>query len=109
MSAGKKIIDGSHPEMKAIFFNQENIDCCCGNRISFTKIIHGFVFVPGMKRVHEMLQDKSGYNFVPGTAVCLTTSKIVSQHQKVISAIIFQFCTITDKKIIVPQTRFRIP
>ena len=22
-----------------------------------------------------MLQDKSGYNFVPGTAVCLTTSK----------------------------------
>jgi hypothetical protein len=33
------------------------------------------VFAPGMKRVHEMLQDKSGYNFVPGTAVCLTTSK----------------------------------
>ena len=28
-----------------------------------------------MKRVCEMLQDKSGYNFVPGTAVCLTTSK----------------------------------
>jgi hypothetical protein len=69
------IIDGSHPEMKAIYFNQENIDCCCGNGISFTKITHGFVFVPGMKRVREMIQDKSGYNFVPGTAVCLTTSK----------------------------------
>jgi len=69
------IIDGAHPEMKAIFFNEENIDRCCGNRISFTKIIHGFVFAPGMKRVHEMLQDKSGYNFVQGTAVCLTTSK----------------------------------
>ena len=69
------IIDGSHPEMKAIYFNQENIDWCCGNGISFTKITHGFVFVPGMKRVCEMLQDKSGYNFIPGTAVCLTTSK----------------------------------
>ena len=28
-----------------------------------------------MKLVCEMLQDKSGYNLVPGTAVCLTTSK----------------------------------
>jgi hypothetical protein len=61
--------------MKAIYFNQENIDWCCGNGISFTKITHGFVFVPGMKRVCEMLQDKSGYKFVPGTAVCLPTSK----------------------------------
>ena len=69
------IIDGSHPEMKAIYFNQENIDWCCGNGISFTKITHGFVFVPGMKRVREILQDKSGYKFVLGTAVCLTTSK----------------------------------
>jgi hypothetical protein len=69
------IIDGAHPEMKAIYFNQENINWCCGCEISFTKITHGFVFVPGMKRVHEMLQDKSGFNFVPGTAVCLTTSK----------------------------------
>ena len=69
------IIDGSHPDMKAIYFNQENIDWCCGNGISFTKITHGFVFAPGMKRVREMLQDNSGYNFVPGTAVCLTTSK----------------------------------
>jgi hypothetical protein len=69
------IIDGAHPETKAVYFNQENIDWCCGNRISFTKITHGFVFVPGMKRVHEMLQNKSGYNLVPGTAVCLTTSK----------------------------------
>jgi len=69
------IIDGAHPEMKAIFFDQENIDWCCGQGISFTKITHGFVFVPGMKRVHEMLQDKSRYNFVPGTAVCLTTIK----------------------------------
>ena len=69
------IIDGSHPEMKAIYFNQENIDWCCGDGISFTKITHGFVFVPGMKRVCEMLQDKSGYNFIPRTAVCLTTSK----------------------------------
>jgi hypothetical protein len=60
--------------MKAIYFNQENIDWCCGRVISFTKITHGFVFVPGMKRVHEMFQDKSGFNFVPGTAVCLTTS-----------------------------------
>jgi len=28
-----------------------------------------------MKRVCEMLQDNSGHNLVPGTAVCLTTSK----------------------------------
>ena len=28
-----------------------------------------------MKRVREMLQDNSGHNLVPGTAVCLTTSK----------------------------------
>lgn len=69
------IIDGAHPEMRAIYFNQENIDWCCGQGISFNKIRHGFVFVPGMKRVHEMLQDKTGFNYVPGTAVCLTTSK----------------------------------
>jgi hypothetical protein len=69
------IIDGSHPEMKAIYFNQANIDWRCGNGISFTKITHGFVFAPGTKRVREILQDKSGYQFVPGTAVCLTTSK----------------------------------
>ena len=25
------IINWSHPEMKAIYFNQENIDLCCGN------------------------------------------------------------------------------
>jgi hypothetical protein len=69
------IIDGAHPETKAIFFNQENNDWCCGNGISFTKITYGFVFIQGMKRVREMLQDKSEYNFVPWTAVCLTTSK----------------------------------
>ena len=28
-----------------------------------------------MKRVLEIPQDKSGYNLVPGTSVCLTTSK----------------------------------
>ncbi len=61
--------------MKAIYFNQENIDGCCGNGLTFIKITHCFVFVPEMKRVHEMLQDMSGYNFVPGTAVCLTTIK----------------------------------
>ncbi len=69
------IIDGAHPEMKPMYFNQENIDWCCGNGISFIKITHGFVFVPGMKRVHEMLQDKSGFNLIAGMAVCLTTSK----------------------------------
>ena len=58
------IIDRAHPEMKAIYFIKENVDWCCGNGISFTKITHDFVFVPGMKRLHEMLQDKSGYNFV---------------------------------------------
>jgi len=69
------IIDRAHPEMRAIYFNQENIDWCWRQGISFNRIMHGFVFVPGMKRVHEMLQDKSGFNFVPGKAVCLTTSK----------------------------------
>jgi len=43
------IIDGAHPEMKAIYVNQENIDWCSGNGLTFTKITHGFVFVPGMK------------------------------------------------------------
>ena len=78
------IVDGAHPEMKAVYFNQENIGWCCGNRISFTKITHGFVFVPGMKRVSEMLPNKSGYNFVPGTAVCLTSSKRKRNRGKMI-------------------------
>jgi len=69
------IIDVAHPEMKAIYFHQENIDWCCGNGLSFTKITHGFVFVPGRNKVLEMLQDISGYNLVLGTAVCLTTCK----------------------------------
>ena len=47
-------------------------DWCCGNDLKLGKINQGFVFVPGRKRVLEMLQDKSGYHIVPGTAVCLT-------------------------------------
>jgi hypothetical protein len=66
------IIDGAHPEMKAMHFNKENIDWCCGNDLKLGKINQGFVFVPGRKRVLEMLRDKSGYHIVPGTAVCLT-------------------------------------
>jgi hypothetical protein len=66
------IIDGAHPEMKAMLFNKENIDWCCGNDLKLGKINQGFVFVPGRKRVLQMLQDKSGYHIVPGTAVCLT-------------------------------------
>ena len=66
------IIDGSHPEKKAIYFNKQNIDWCFGHELSFQKISCGFVFVPGRKRVLEMFQDKSGYHYVPGTAVCLT-------------------------------------
>jgi hypothetical protein len=60
------IIDGTHPDMRLIHFNQENIDWCCGNRLSFTKITHGFV-------VLETPKEKSPYNSVPGTAVRLTT------------------------------------
>ena len=47
------IFDGSHLEMKAIYFNQENIDWCCGNRISFTKITHGLFFLQGQKECME--------------------------------------------------------
>jgi hypothetical protein len=49
---------GAHPEMKAIYFLQENIDWCCGNSLSFTKITHDFVFAPGRNRVLETSQDK---------------------------------------------------
>ena len=66
------IIDGAHPEMKAMHFNKENIDWCCGNDLKLEKINEGFGFVPGRKRVLEMLNDKSGYDLVQGTAVCLT-------------------------------------
>jgi hypothetical protein len=41
------IIDGSHPEMKAIYFNQENIDWCCGDGISFTNITLFFLLFQG--------------------------------------------------------------
>ena len=68
------IIDGAHPEMKAMKFSQENIDWCCGEEISFEKISRGFAFVPGRKRVLEMLNDKAENNMVPGTALCLTKS-----------------------------------
>jgi len=68
------IIDGAHPEMKAMHFNKENIDWCCGNDLKLKKINEGFGFVPGRKRVLEMLNDKSGYDLVQGTTVCLTKS-----------------------------------
>jgi hypothetical protein len=54
--------------------HQRANDWSCGIGLGFTKISHGFVFVPGGNRVLEMLQDKSLYNLVPGTAVCLTNS-----------------------------------
>ena len=66
------IIDGAHPEMKAMYFNEENIDWCCGNDLKLEKINLGFGFVPGRKRVLEMFNDKSRYHVVKGTAVCLT-------------------------------------
>ena len=74
------IIDGAHPQMKAMKFSQENIDWCCGEEISFTKIEFGFAFVPGKKRVLEMLTDKAGYNVVPGTSLCLTTTPKTSKR-----------------------------
>ena len=43
------IIDGSHPEKKAIYFNKQNIDWCFGHELSFQKISCGFVFVAGRK------------------------------------------------------------
>jgi hypothetical protein len=57
--------------MKSMKFSQETIDWCCGEEISFKKITCGFAFVPGKKRVLEMLNDKAGYNVVPGTSLCL--------------------------------------
>ena len=68
------IIDGAHPEVKAIAFKDENIDWCCGEELSFDKIIDGFAFVPGRNRELEMFNDDSGYHLVPGTAVCLRSS-----------------------------------
>ena len=63
-----------HPKMKAIYLNQENNDWCYGHGLSFTVITYGFVFDPGRNRFLEMLQDKSGFDLVPGMAVCLTNS-----------------------------------
>ena len=68
------IIDGAHPGEKAMIFNKENIDWCCGEALSFDKIAYGFAFVPGRKRVLEMFNDDSGYHSIPGTAVCLTSN-----------------------------------
>ena len=68
------IIDGAHPELKAMNFSKENMDWCCGKELSFDKITYGFAFVPGWNRVCEMFNDDSGYHLVPGTAVCLTSS-----------------------------------
>jgi hypothetical protein len=66
------IIDGAHTEVKAMNFSQENMDWCCGKELSFDKITYGFTIVPRKNRVFEMFNDKSGYDLVPGTAVCLT-------------------------------------
>ena len=49
------------------------------------KITYGFGFVPVMKREREMLQDKSGYNLVPVTTVCLTSSMRKRNRGKMIS------------------------
>lgn len=74
------IIDGAHPQMKAMKLSQENIDWCCGEEISFKKVACGFAFVPGKKRVLEMLTDKAGFNVVPGTSLCLTTTPKTSKR-----------------------------
>ncbi len=74
MWAEYHIIDGAHPEVKAITFNKENIDWCCGEELSFDKITYGFAFVHWRKRVFEMFNDDSGYHLVPGTFGCLTSS-----------------------------------
>ncbi len=68
------IIDGAHPEVKAIIFNKENMDWCCGEELSFDKITNGFALVPGKSRVFGMFNAKSGYHLVQGTALCLTSS-----------------------------------
>ena len=68
------IIDGAHPELKAVNFSQENMDWCGDKELSFDKITNSFAFVPGRNRVFEMFNSKSGYHLVPGTAVYLTCS-----------------------------------
>ena len=68
------IIEGAHPELKAMNFSKENMDWCCGNELSFDKITYGFSFVPGWNRECEMFNDDSGYHLVPRTAVCLPNS-----------------------------------
>ena len=45
------IIDGAHPELKAMNFRKENMDWCCGKELSFDKITYGFAFVPWWNRV----------------------------------------------------------
>ena len=68
------IIDGTYHAIKAIYFNQENIDWCCGNELSFNKISYVVVFVLRRTQVFEMFHDESGYNLVAGIAVCLRNS-----------------------------------
>ena len=54
----------------------------CGNELCFNKITDGFAFLHGRQQAFEMFCDKSGYNLVPGTAVCLTNTNIMKKRKK---------------------------
>ena len=53
------IIDGSHPQLKAIEFSLDNLNWCCGGTNSFSVVSEGFVLCPLQKRTKEIVDNWS--------------------------------------------------
>jgi hypothetical protein len=75
------IVDGAHPELKAMQFTRDNIRWCCGDDTQST--FEGFAFFPG-KRLSKRLLRQVGQGVRNGSkiSVCLGKNVTVPKHYK---------------------------
>ena len=73
------IVDGAHPELKAMQFTRDNIRWCCGDDTQST--FEGFAFFPG-KRLSKRLLRQVGQGVRNGSkiSVCLGKNVTVPKH-----------------------------
>ena len=73
------IVDGAHPELKAMQFTRDNIRWCCGDDTQST--FEGFAFFPG-KRLSKRLLHQVGQGLRNGSRISVCWGKM-SQFQSI--------------------------
>ena len=88
------IIDGAHPQLKAIEFSLDNLNWCCGGTNSFSVVSEGFLLCPLQKRTKEIVDNwSSKYKTKEdikraGFCVCLGKNKVeIPEHMRTLNVV----------------------